>query len=139
MRYRIEHESAHRIRLRLYTGPLTDSQAQVLTYALSSIEEVTSVSVYQATGGIAVCYSHDRDLILGKLDSFQFENVTMLAEEMDKHPHIDEDEMRERKLSPQLKRKLRTRIVVEAAADMILPMPVQLAWHVYQFISLKDV
>ena len=46
--------------------------------------------------------------------------------------------MERRHLTPELKRKLRTRILIECAADVFLPMPVQVAYHVYQLLTLKE-
>ena len=36
------------------------------------------------------------------------------------------------------KRRLNRRILVEAAADMILPAPVQVAYHAYQMLVLQS-
>lgn len=142
MKYRIEHESHSRMRIRLYTGALSDAQTKVIEYAFSAISGVKAVTVYPPTSGVAIQYSGNeeaRNAILERLDRFRFENVELFAKEMEENPQIDEEEVRERKLSPELKRKLRTRIVIEAAADALLPMPVQLAYHAYQFIWLKNV
>jgi hypothetical protein len=46
--------------------------------------------------------------------------------------------MRKRKLDPELKRKLRMRILGETIADTVLPLPVQLAYHAYQMVTLKE-
>jgi ATP-dependent exoDNAse (exonuclease V) beta subunit len=48
------------------------------------------------------------------------------------------EEMRNRKLDPELKRKLRMRILGETIADTVLPLPVQLAYHAYQMVTLKE-
>ena len=41
-------------------------------------------------------------------------------------------------MDPNLKKKLRRRITLEAGADLILPAPVQLAYHLYQLVTLKE-
>ena len=46
--------------------------------------------------------------------------------------------MKKRKLDPELKRKLRMRILGETIADTVLPLPVQLAYHAYQMVTLKE-
>ena len=51
---------------------------------------------------------------------------------------IGKEELARRKLSPELKRKLRCKVIAEAAADMLLPAPVQLGFHVYQLVTLKN-
>jgi hypothetical protein len=46
-------------------------------------------------------------------------------------------EMKNRKLDQQLKQRLRLRILLETVADLALPMPVQIGYHVWQMITLK--
>ena len=48
------------------------------------------------------------------------------------------DEMKSRKLDPALKRRLRMRILAESVADTVLPMPVQIGYHIYQMITLQE-
>ena len=54
------------------------------------------------------------------------------------YPASGSEELSRRKLSPELKRKLRCKVIAEAAADMLLPAPVQLGFHVYQLVTLKN-
>lgn len=149
MKYRVEHESAHRLRVRLLTGKsggITSAQEEVLMFAFSALRGVKKVDFYPATGGVvfSFCDGSERETVevrlgvLERLDRFDFKNVTMLARELENHPAIDIEEMRERKLSPELKRKIRTRMAIEAVADVFLPMPLQLAYHVYQMITLRE-
>lgn len=135
MKYQIRHASNHRIRVDLLQGKLTDSQADVLRYALSHIRNVTHVEIYQATGNVALTYQGERQPVLDKLDSLDYSNVTLFAKDLD--TRIDTEELRQRKLTPELKAKLRTRILLETAADIFLPMPLQVGYHVYQLITLK--
>ena len=51
---------------------------------------------------------------------------------------LEAEEIARRKLSPAVKRKLRCKVIAEAAADLLLPAPVQLGYHVYQLVTLKD-
>ena len=62
--------------------------------------------------------------------------VTLFARELE--TQISSEEVERRHLTPELKRKLRTRILIECAADVFLPMPVQVAYHVYQLLTLKE-
>ncbi|MBQ9611480.1 MAG: hypothetical protein IJV14_02680 [Lachnospiraceae bacterium] len=138
MKYRIEHESNHRIRIRIFER-MTPSMEEVLEYALTSIDGVKEVSIYPATDGIAIRYVKNRDRILAKLDRLRFDNVVMMSRQIEKSTKINAAEIRERTLDPALKRKLRMRIVAEALADAVLPLPVQTAYHVYQLVTLKDI
>lgn len=137
MRYRIVNESVHRIRIRLYTGSLSAREAGVLEYAFSHIRGVRKVTVYAATGGIALEYDGDRGELLEKLAAFQYKNVEMMAG--DPQEVITAQEMRDRKLDPALKKKLRGRILVETVADLVMPVPLQVGYHVYQMITLRDI
>ena len=51
---------------------------------------------------------------------------------------VSKEELKARKMDPNLKKKLRRRIILEAGADLILPAPVQLAYHLYQLVTLKE-
>ena len=136
MQFAIQHQTRSYMRLRLLRGRFTDAEAEVLEYALSNLKNVSGVKLYPASGGIAFSYKGDKELILKKLRSLQFQNVKLFAEELEES--IDSAELARRKLSPALKRKLRCKVIVEAAADMLLPTPVQLGYHMYQLVTLKD-
>lgn len=138
MQYRIESETKHRIRIRLGRSKLTGEQAKILKYALSGIPGVTGVTIYGASAGCALSFDCDRSEIIRRLDAFRFENVRMMAEKEETAKTISRAEMKSRKLDPELKRSLRLRILGEAVADTLLPLPVQLAYHAYQMVTLKE-
>ena len=139
MYYRIEAETKHRIRIRIGSRKLSDEQAKILKYAFSCAPGVTDVTVYKASAGCAITYTGDRSEIIRRLDSFNWDNVQMMAEKKDEeNARISAEEMRNRKLDPELKRKLRMRILGETIADTVLPLPVQLAYHAYQMVTLKE-
>lgn len=137
MQFRILNETNHRMRIRLYAGRISDYQEEILQFAFGAITGVKKVTVYHATGNIALEYTGNRNLILEKLKNFDYDNVTMMAEKLEEG--IGMDEMMRRKLDPELKRRLRLRVVGETIADMVLPLPLQLGYHAYQLITLKDV
>lgn len=135
MNYQILAQSNHRMRVRLRHAKLTREEAQILTYAFSTISGVNKVTVYRETGGCALEYDCPPEHILERLDRFRFENVDLLAHEED--VRITMAEMKNRKLDQQLKQRLRLRILLETVADLALPMPVQIGYHVWQMITLK--
>ena len=140
MDYRIEAETDHRIRIRIGTRKLTEEQSKILNYAISNAPGVTGVTIYKATAGCAITFTGDRREIIRRLNSFNLNNVQMMAEKKDKeNAMISAEEMRKRKLDPELKRKLRMRILGETIADAVLPLPVQLAYHAYQMVTLKKI
>ena len=138
MNYRIEAQSKRRIRvrLRLRSSKLTEEEARILEYAFSGMPGVTKVTVYRATGGCALEYDCGVGEILRRLNRFRFENVEMLAKKEEQR--ISMTEMKNRKLDEQLKTRLRLRILAEMAADIALPMPVQVGYHIWQMITLKN-
>ena len=138
MDYRIEAETTHRIRIRICTRKLSEEQAKILKYAFSHAPGVSDVMVYKATAGCAITFTGDRREIIRRLDCFNFDNVQMMAEKEEENARISAEEMRKRKLDPELKRKLRMRILGETIADTVLPLPVQLAYHAYQMVTLKE-
>ena len=136
MKFVIQHQTSSYMRLRLNGGRFTRTEAEVLEYALSNLKGVSGVRLYPASGGIAFSYKGDREIILKKLRNLHFHNVKMFAEEIEES--ISTEELSRRKLSPELKRKLRCKVIAEAAADMLLPAPVQLGYHMYQLVTLKN-
>ncbi len=139
MNFTIRHETNRRIRLRLYCPKITPAQEEIMRFAFSSIRGIQNVTFYPETSGVALTYSEDedRERILSRMRAFDFSNVEMMADELEHG--IGMDEMMRRKLDPALKRRLRARILVETAADILLPVPLQLGYHVYQLITLKDI
>ena len=138
MDYRIEAETKHRIRIRIGIRKLSEEQAKILKYAFSHAPGVSEVTVYKASAGCAIAYTGDRSKIIRRLNSFNFDNVQMMAEKEEENARISAEEMKKRKLDPELKRKLRMRILGETIADTVLPLPVQLAYHAYQMVTLKE-
>ena len=136
MKFVIQHQTSSYMRLRLNGGRFTRTEAEVLEYALSNLKGVSGVRLYPASGGIAFSYKGDREIILKKLRNLHFHNVKMFAEEIEES--ISSEELSRRKLSPELKRKLRCKVIAEAAADMLLPAPIQLGYHMYQLVTLKN-
>lgn len=137
MQYVVLHESNHRIRVHLAQSGISDEEAEILRYALGSIKGVTGVDVYAPTGNLAIRCQDSKDLVLQKLDQLRYENITLFGKELE--THIDSEEIQRRKLTPELKRRLRLRILIECAADVFMPMPVQVAYHMYQLVTLKEI
>ena len=88
MYYRIEAETKHRIRIRIGSRKLSDEQAKILKYAFSCAPGVTGVTVYKASAGCAITYTGDRFEIIRRLNSFNFENVQMMAEKEEENARI---------------------------------------------------
>ena len=118
---------------------ISSSEQEVLEYALSSIAGIRNIQFYRSTGGIAITYDGDRDILIRKLKNLRFDNVVMMAKEEEKKTHIGKEELMERKISPELQKRLRRRIMAETVADVVFPWPVQVAIHAYRLITLRDI
>ncbi|MDO5477040.1 MAG: hypothetical protein Q4F43_08010 [Eubacteriales bacterium] len=136
MNYLIRHETSSYMRLQLRSGRFTSSEAEVLEYALSQLQGVSNIRLYPASGGIAFDYRGDRERILQKLRALQFHNVKLFAEELE--DTISREEIARRKLSPAVKARLRRKVLVETAADVLMPMPLQVGYHMYQLVTLRN-
>ena len=98
MDYRIEAETKHRIRIRIGIRKLSEEQAKILKYAFSHAPGVSEVTVYKASAGCAIAYTGDRSEIIRRLNSFNFDNVQMMAEKEEENARISAEEMKKRKL-----------------------------------------
>ncbi|MDO5132449.1 MAG: hypothetical protein Q4D81_05660 [Eubacteriales bacterium] len=139
MDFLIRHETAAYMRLRLQRGRFTAHEAEVLEYALSGLKGISGVRLYPSSGGISFSYEGgpgNREIILRKLRDMQFENVKLLARGIE--DTIDAEEIARRKLSPEIKDRLRRKVLVETAADILMPMPLQVGYHLYQLVTLKN-
>ena len=136
MDFVIQHQTASYLRLHLRRGRFSAAEAEVLEYALSNLKGISCIKLYPSSGGIAFSYKGDKESILRRLRELQFQNVKMFAKNLG--DSIGSEEIARRKLSPAVKRKLRCKVIAEAAADLLLPAPVQLGYHVYQLVTLKD-
>lgn len=136
MDYIVRHETKTYLRLRLRSGRFSAAQGDILEYALTNLKGVTDVKLYPASGGIVIYHGGNREEILRKMRALQFHNVEMFAKELE--DTIDQEELARRKLSPGLKRSLRRKVLMETAADVLMPMPLQVGYHIYQLVTLRN-
>lgn len=136
MDFIIQHQTPAYLRLRLRSGRFSSAEGDVLEYALRHLRGVSDIKLFPFSGGITLHYDGDREEILRKLRALHFNNVKLFAEKLGNS--IDQEELRQRKLSPAVKRSLRRKILVETAADLLMPMPIQVGYHVYQLVTLKN-
>ena len=140
MEFAIQHETSTYMRLRLRQGRFTRAEAEVLEYALGNLKGVSRIRMYPTSGSIAFSYEggdRGRGRILEKLRALQFRNVEMFAHEID--DTIDREELARRKLSPEIKEGLRKKILLETVADILMPLPIQVGYHVYQLVTLRNI
>lgn len=138
MHIRIEHETKSRIRVSSADGPFSDLDEERIHYVLDQIEGTDEVEVYNATGSIAIWFHSDRDQILKTLRSLDLKSVNVPADYIDTHDVVRMKELQRRHLGPKVKAKMRGKIVAEMVFDIVAPMPVQVGYHIYQLITLRD-
>ncbi len=139
MHIRIEHENASRIRVSAARGRFSDVEEEKIHYVLDQIEGIDEVEVYNATAGIAIKFHADRDKILDALRSMEFDQVCLPADYIDTHDVVRMREIQRRHLGPKVKAKMRAKILAEMAFDVVAPMPLQVGYHLYQLITLRDI
>ncbi len=140
MNYRIMHETERSLRLRLRYAPLGESEEALLRFRLQKLPSVRSVSFFRQTGGILISFSGGREEILSLLLRGEEEELRRSARCLDFLTNLLEKNAPERKesaLSPSLKKRLRSEIITEAFIDLLLPMPISMAYHVFKFLELE--
>ena len=138
MRYDIVHETKKRMRVKIQ-GELSLSvgKADMLYHWIADVHGVINVNIHQLTGSVAIEYECDRQKVIDALDQFQFD-FEKFHHDCDAKVFIDDEELHRRRFDPHMKRKMRRKILVEMATDTFLPLPIQLGYHVYQLITLKN-
>ena len=136
MEYIIMHETSKYMRLRLRKGHITASQAEILRYVLEGQQGVSGIRIYPASGSISFSCEKEHGKILYKLKRLQFHNVEMFARELD--TRISTEELSRRKLSPEVKNRLRRKVLIETVADLLMPVPLQVGYHAYQLVTLRN-
>lgn len=142
MKYTIAHESKNKIRIRCSTlKHMTADEADILRFELMNDPGISKVDIYRSTGGVGITYDCPREEIIKLLDLLDTEDIEIVKNYLVRHPEEEDflgsEELLARHLAPELKRKLRKRIVLETLADAVLPTSVQLAYHLYQFVTLR--
>ena len=75
MKFKIKHEIKGRIRVRVIVKHMTVKEADLLEYALSNKEGITSVRVNERTADVVLCYKTDRATVLSYLRKCHIEEI----------------------------------------------------------------
>lgn len=136
MNYQIMHETSRSVRVRYAGARWSRQEAAALRDRLSQQEGVEQITVFPAVGGVYLEYGCSRSEALALLDGICEGDFTPLTQEEDNR--ITAEEMETRRLHPEVKKQMRNEILVEAAADLVLPAPAQFAFHLWQLAKLKS-
>ena len=116
MKFKIKHEIKGRIRVRAIMKHMTAKEADLLEYALSNKEGITSVRVNERTADVVLCYKIDRATVLSYL----------------RKCHVDEIEAPEsylahsgRTLNNEYWDKLVNKVFLYGANKIFLPNPIR--------------
>ncbi len=115
MRYVIEHEIRGRLRIHVKQSRMSNEEADILQYYLSSQKFVTSVRVQERTGNAVIYYTGERKVLLEALRCFDYADT-----------EVPETFLRNsgRELNRQYWEKLVDKVVLRAGSRL-LPYPVR--------------
>ena len=148
MQFQICHENDSSLRLRLERFRISEEEETILSRMLACHPQITGLQIYPATSGIRIFYKGDKKKLLESLEAIPYKNVTFLVENLPKKEDIRvqllpsckeivQELGKSKKMKPSLKRKIGAKVTLEALADMFLPAPASLAFHVYQLFLLS--
>ena len=148
MQFQVCHENDNSLRLRLERYSISPKEEDILSGILSCHPQINGIQIYPATAGIRIFYKGDKKALLESLKAIPYRNILFFVDHLPKSEDINvqllpgsEEVLKEikkfKKIKPSLKRKIGTRVSLEALADLFLPAPLSLAYHVYQLLLLS--
>lgn len=126
MKCKILHENKGRMRVHICTPRMTVKDADILACYLERTEGVVFSKVYERTGNAVINYSGDRKDILDALSKFRFDDENLIN-------LLPENSGRE--LNREYQCKMVTDVTAHFMRKMFLPVPVRIAYTVYQSLS----
>ena len=155
MKCKVVHETGGSLRVKILGRQLSYKEYEALHGLLEKAEGVQRIRTYWATGSIALNFRGDRERLLATIRGISEEDLAAAVEEnrralaelgkkeIEQNTPVDFVDLKKlkkqgKKMSSLWKRRLNRRILIEAAADMILPAPVQVAYHAYQMLVLQS-
>lgn len=155
MKCKVVHETGGSLRVKILGRQLSYKEYEALHGLLEKAEGVQCIRTYWATGSIALNFRSDRERLLATIRGISEEDLAAAVEEnrralaelgkkeIEQNTPVDFVDLKKlkkqgKKMSSLWKRRLNRRILIEAAADMILPAPVQVAYHAYQMLVLQS-
>ena len=120
MKFIIKHESNSRIRVHLAMKRMTFREADILDYYLKGFPKIKEVRVYERTADAAIVYEGNREEIIGLLNDFSFEKVTVPERVL---------EGSGRELSAKYYDKIVTSIILHYGKRLIIPVSIRRIWE----------
>lgn len=116
MRFSIKHEIPGRIRIHMVQNRMTYEQADTLLYYLENLEGVSAAKVYERTADAVICYTNEREELISKLRSFQYDKVDVPADVLANSG---------RELNAYYQEKLIMRVVWRYTKKLFVPYPIR--------------
>jgi hypothetical protein len=133
MQFSIQYETEGYLRIRLNSGKFSEADEEILHYAFEDFDSIDRIRVFKSTGGLALHFHQDiRSKLIQHLNHLDLNDVQIPG-----NP-ITLKEIQSRKISPAVKRKIRKGMILEMCSDLVLPTPLQAAYHLYKIATLKD-
>ena len=118
IKFVIRHEIRGRMRIHLSSGRMSIRQADLFSFYLSSLPQVTAAKVYERTGDAVIVYRGDRKELIGAVLRFRWDDEA-LNELAPKNSS--------RSIGREYQEKLVGKILVKMFTRLFLPLPVRAA------------
>ena len=118
IKYVIRHEIRGRMRIHLSSGRMSIRQADLFSFYLSSLPQVTAAKVYERTGDAVIVYRGDRKELIDAVLRFRWDDEA-LNELAPKNSS--------RSIGREYQEKLVGKILVKLFTRLFLPLPVRAA------------
>ena len=123
IRFTVKHEIKGRIRIHLTRGRLSIRQADLFSFYLASLPQVTEAKVYERIGDAAITYTGTKEDLIAGILKFSFDN-----EELNEIVPATST----REVNQEFQEKLVTKCLTRCFTKLFLPAPIRAAWTAIQ-------
>ena len=125
IRFTVKREIRGRIRIHLTRGRLSIRQADLFSFYLASLPQVTAAKVYERIGDAAISYTGTKEDLIAEILKFSF----------------DDEKLNElvpttgtRALNQEFQEKLVTKCLTRCFTKIFLPVPIRAVWTAIQSV-----
>lgn len=120
MKFCIKNESKNRMRIHVVQNRMTYEQADLLQYYLSKLSFVSLAKVHERTCDAVICYEGSREILIGELKDFAYENVQVPCGYLENSG---------RRMNAEYQDRLFWKITLHYMKKIFLPAQVKAVWH----------
>ena len=125
IRFTVKHDIKGRIRIHLTRGRLSVRQADLFSFYLASLPQVTAAKVYERIGDAAITYTGSKEDLIAEILRFSFDD-----EELNEIVPVTST----RELNQEFQEKLVTKCLTRCFTKIFLPAPVRAIWTAIQSV-----